>query len=119
MLPPPPLPPPPLPLPACGVARSGCSALLAPAGLFVTVSAPVAAPAPVVVLGVVPVAAGPEVAVLGDAPGGEEDEVAPAGVNAVAAVKSAAEVKRASFVIAHLLTGFRRTSACPGGRPCA
>ena len=59
-------------MPVFGVARCGCSALLAPAGLFVTVSAPVAAPAPVV-LGAVPVAAGPEFAVLGDAPGGDDE----------------------------------------------
>src|SRR5215207_6958994 len=65
------LPPPPAPLPppwrlVCGVARSGCSALLAPAGLFERVSAPVAAPAPVDG-DTVPVDPGPEVAVLGDA----------------------------------------------------
>ena len=69
-----PAPPPPVLL-VCGVARSGCSALLAPAGLFVMVSAPVAAPGPVVVRGAVPVDAGPEVAVLGDAPGGEDEGV--------------------------------------------
>src|SRR5829696_10071410 len=75
----PPLPPPP-PRPVCGVPRSGCSALLAPAGLFDLVSAPVAAPGPVVGV-TVPVDAGPDVAVLGDAPGGEDvvvpDVVAP------------------------------------------
>src|ERR1044072_5421130 len=63
------LPPPPWRL-VCGEARSGWSALLAPAGLFDRVSAPVAAPAPVVVLGATPVDAGPEGAVLGEAPGG-------------------------------------------------
>jgi hypothetical protein len=98
----PPLPPPP-PRPVCGVPRSGCSALLAPAGLFDLVSAPVAAPGPVVGL-TVPVDAGPDVAVLGDAPGGEDvvvpDVVAPVWAKAEAAANSAAEVKRASFVMA-------------------
>src|SRR3954468_22031347 len=63
------------PRPVCGVPRFCCSALLAPAGLFERVSAPVAAPAPTDGE-TVPVEAGPEVAVPGDAPG-EEDEVAP------------------------------------------
>ena len=98
----PPLPPPP-PRPVCGVPRSGCSALLAPAGLFDLVSAPVAAPGPVVGL-TVPVDAGPDVAVLGDAPGGEDvvvpDVVAPVWAKAEAAANSAAEVKRASFAMA-------------------
>src|SRR5829696_1852692 len=97
-----PPPPPPLPpLPACGVARSGCSALLAPAGLFERVSAPVAAPAPVDG-DTVPVDPGPEVAVPGDAAGGEDEvvpEVGPVWAKAVAAIKSAAAVKRASFVM--------------------
>jgi hypothetical protein len=98
----PPLPPPP-PRPVCGVPRSGCSALLAPAGLFDLVSAPVAAPGPVVGL-TVPVDAGPDVAVLGDAPGGEDvvvpDVVAPVWAKAEAAANSAAEVRKASFVMA-------------------
>src|SRR4051812_25465444 len=107
--------------PVCGVGRSGCSALLAPAGLFDRVSAPVAAPGPVVG-DAVPVDAGPDVAVLGDAPGGEdvlgdapggEDVVAPVWAKAEAAVKSAAEVKTASFVIEHLLTGFRAHNSAP------
>src|SRR3954463_6189408 len=68
--PPPPAPPVP-PLPVCCPARSGCSALLAPAGLLDVVSAPVAAPGPVV-LGATSVDAGPEGAVLGDAPGGAD-----------------------------------------------
>jgi hypothetical protein len=93
----PPLPPPP-PRPVCGVPRSGCSALLAPAGLFDLVSAPVAAPGPVVGL-TVPVDAGPDVAVLGDAPGGE-DVVVPVWAKAEAAANSAAEVRKASFVMA-------------------
>ena len=100
------LPPPPAPVPppwrlVCGAERSGCSALLAPAGLFERVSAPVAAPAPVDG-DTVPVDPGPEVAVLGDAPGGEDEvvpEVALVCAKAVAALKSAAEVKRASFVM--------------------
>ena len=103
--------------------RSGCSALLAPAGLFDRVSAPVAAPGPVVG-DTVPVDAGPDVAVLGDAPGGEdvvvlgdapggEDVVAPVWAKAEAAVKSAAEVKTASFVIEHLLTGFIAHNSVP------
>src|SRR3954470_1162000 len=113
----------PPPRPVCGVGRSGCSALLAPAGLFDRVSAPVAAPGPVVG-DTVPVDAGPDVAVLGDAPGGEdvavlgdapggEDVVAPVWAKAEAAVKSAAEVKTASFVIEHLLTGFRAHNSAP------
>jgi len=69
--PPPPAPPVP-PLPVCCPARSGCSALLAPAGLLDVVSAPVAAPGPVVLLGATSVDAGPEGAVLGDAPGGAD-----------------------------------------------
>jgi hypothetical protein len=96
-----PLPPPPPPRPPCGVGRSGCSALLAPAGLFDRVSAPVAAPGPVVG-DAVPVDAGPDVAVLGEAPGGE-DVVAPVWATAEAAAKTAAEVKRASFVIEQFL----------------
>jgi len=72
--------------------------LLAPAGLFVLVSAPVAAPAPVVVLGTVPVEAGPDGAVLGDAPGGE-DEGTFVWAEAVAAVRSAAEAKIASLTM--------------------
>jgi hypothetical protein len=75
LLPPPPAPLPPLARPVCGVPSAGCSALLAPAGLFERVSAPVAAPAPVDG-DTVPVDPGPEVAVPGEAAGGE-DEVAP------------------------------------------
>jgi hypothetical protein len=91
--------------------------------LFDRVSAPVAAPGPVAG-DAVPVDAGPDVAVLGDAPGGEdvavlgdapggEDVVAPVWAKAEAAVKSAAEVKTASFVIEHLLTGFRAHNSAP------
>ena len=56
-----------------------------------------AAPAPVDG-DTVPVDPGPEVAVPGEAAGGE-DEVAPAGLNAVEAVSSAAAVRRANFVM--------------------
>jgi len=71
------LPPPPAPVPppwrlVCGAARSGCSALLAPAGLFDVVSAPVAAPAPVLVRGATVVEPVPEVAVFGEAPGDDD-----------------------------------------------
>ena len=103
---PPVVPPPPPPRPCCCVPRSGCSALLAPAGLFDVVSAPVAAPAPVVVVAV-PVEAGPEVAAPGDAPGGEDEVTPVVWARAGAAVRSAAAVKRPIFVIAVSLADCR------------
>src|SRR5215207_884021 len=109
--PPPPAPPDPPP-PVCGTPRAGCSALLPADELLVVVSAPVAVAGPVPV-GAITVDPEPEVvapAVPGTTTvpeGAVVDGAVEVWAKAVAAVKNAAEVNRASFVIIHLLTGFK------------
>jgi hypothetical protein len=115
--PPPPAPPDPPP-PVCGTPRAGCSALLPADELLVVVSAPVAVAGPVPV-GATTVDPEPEVvvpAVPGTTTvpeGAVVDGAVEVWAKAVAAVKNAAEVNRASFVIAHLLTGFMMRTTVP------
>ena len=83
--------------------------------LLVVVSAPVAVAGPVPV-GATTVDPEPEVVVPGTTTvpeGAVVDGAVEVWAKAVAAVKNAAEVNRASFVIIHLLTGFRMHTIVP------